>query len=183
MAIKVKPVLAVPLMKYANIVQRIAQKNCDIAAITYDINFRKWRQASPDLLPFDQPNNELFLEAMTAGNMSRISTHTRQQPPKTSAPEPIAGSSMHVNCVVDPISFGNAPNLKAHTCSQTKTISPTLAEPPLLISHIMPVKFDVLYPFLQGYEMGLVEFLDIGFKNGFSLCYTSPRKYRFGPQF
>ena len=117
MAIKVKPVLAVPLMKYANIVQRIAQKTCDIAAITYDINFRKWRQASPDLLSFDQPNNELLLEAMTAGNMSRNSTHTRQQPPKTSAPEPIAGSSMHVNCVVDPISFGNAPNLKAHTFS------------------------------------------------------------------
>ena len=45
----------------------------------------------------------------------------------------------------------------------------------------MPVNFDVLYPFLQGYEMGLLEFLDIGFKNGFSLCYTHPTKYRFGP--
>lgn len=61
-----KPELAAPLMKYAHIVQHIGKRAGDQAAIMYDINFRKWRQASPHLLPYDQANTELYLEAMTS---------------------------------------------------------------------------------------------------------------------
>ncbi|XP_033732850.1 uncharacterized protein LOC117322188 [Pecten maximus] len=61
-----KPELAAPLMKYAHIVQHIAKKAGDQAAIVYDSNFRKWRQANPHLLPYEQANTELYLEAMTS---------------------------------------------------------------------------------------------------------------------
>ncbi|OWF39199.1 hypothetical protein KP79_PYT25200 [Mizuhopecten yessoensis] len=63
--VQAKPELAGPLMKYANIIQHISRKAGDLAANHYDVNFRKCRQAAPHQLPFDQVNQELFLEAMT----------------------------------------------------------------------------------------------------------------------
>lgn len=63
--VQARPELAGPLMKYANIVQHIARKAGDQAAMHYDTNFRKWRQTAPHLLPYDQANSELYLEALT----------------------------------------------------------------------------------------------------------------------
>ncbi|XP_062569284.1 uncharacterized protein LOC134231352 [Saccostrea cucullata] len=47
---------ATKLMKYASIVQKLADQSTASAAIQYDKTFRQWREISPTKLPWDQLN-------------------------------------------------------------------------------------------------------------------------------
>ena len=54
-------------MKYADTVQRLGRQARDTAALFYDKQFRLRRQDSPELLPWDQLNGELFNQALSMG--------------------------------------------------------------------------------------------------------------------
>ncbi|XP_033757975.1 uncharacterized protein LOC117340318 [Pecten maximus] len=73
-----KPTMAAALMKYAHTIQTIAKRAGDAAAIGYDMMFRKWRQANPDSLPWDQVVSELYLEAMTSTNNNKRANISNQ---------------------------------------------------------------------------------------------------------
>jgi hypothetical protein len=47
-------------MKYADIIQNLARRSCDVAAYIYDRTYRKWREHDYESLPWDQVNNELY---------------------------------------------------------------------------------------------------------------------------
>jgi hypothetical protein len=53
------------LMKYADIIQTLARRSCDVAAYIYDRTCREWREHHYERLPWDQVNNELYSEAMS----------------------------------------------------------------------------------------------------------------------
>lgn len=55
------------LMKHATIVQRLSKQAGDEAALSYDENFRIWRQDNPEYLPWGQLNGELQNEALAMG--------------------------------------------------------------------------------------------------------------------
>jgi hypothetical protein len=42
------------LMKYANIIQTLARRSCDVAAYIYDRTYREWREHDYESLPWDQ---------------------------------------------------------------------------------------------------------------------------------
>ena len=48
------------LMKYADIIQNLARRSCDVAAYIYDRTYREWREHDYESLPWDQVNNELY---------------------------------------------------------------------------------------------------------------------------
>lgn len=61
------PAEAPLLMKYADTIQRLGKQAGDAAALFYDKQFRLWREDQPELLPWDQVNNELFNQALAMG--------------------------------------------------------------------------------------------------------------------
>lgn len=65
------PMEAPSLMKYADTVQKLGKQAGDAAALYYDKQFRLWRQDTPELLPWDQLNNELFTQALAMGLTSK----------------------------------------------------------------------------------------------------------------
>ncbi|OWF49933.1 hypothetical protein KP79_PYT25711 [Mizuhopecten yessoensis] len=58
----------------------IAQKAGDQTAVNYDVNFRKWRQTAPHLLPYNQANSELYQEALTSNIFRRNGSNKSSQP-------------------------------------------------------------------------------------------------------
>jgi hypothetical protein len=62
------------LMAYAQIVQNISKSSGDRAAITYDEDFRRWRQHDPKSCPWQFKNLELFQEAMAQGIEHKFKT-------------------------------------------------------------------------------------------------------------
>ena len=47
-------------MKYADTIQTLARKSCDVAAYIYDRTYIEWREYDYKSLPWDQVNNELY---------------------------------------------------------------------------------------------------------------------------
>ena len=55
------------LIKYANTIQVLAKRSCDIAAFVYDRNFRMWRERDYVNLPWDPVHSELHGETIALG--------------------------------------------------------------------------------------------------------------------
>lgn len=61
------PELISDLMQYAESIYNISKTAGDMAAINYDIQFRRWREADPESCPWDRKNPELFQDAIVSG--------------------------------------------------------------------------------------------------------------------
>ncbi|MES9882802.1 MAG: hypothetical protein ABW185_18190, partial [Sedimenticola sp.] len=66
------PAKAPLLMKYADTIQKLGKQAGDLAAFSYDRQFRLWREDQPDLLPWDQVNSELHNQALASGLCARV---------------------------------------------------------------------------------------------------------------
>ena len=55
------------LMKYGDLVQKLAKRMGDEAALFYDKTFREWRATNPDAFPWDKLNSEIHSEALAIG--------------------------------------------------------------------------------------------------------------------
>lgn len=62
-----QPEQAVKIFKYASIVQDLSRQAGDSAALFYDIQFRKLREAMPDMLSFDMTHTETHTRALGMG--------------------------------------------------------------------------------------------------------------------
>ena len=51
-------------MKYAQTIQNLTRRSCDLAAFIYDQTFHRWRETAWIHLPWDQLNSELQNDAM-----------------------------------------------------------------------------------------------------------------------
>ena len=78
-------------MKYADIIQTLARRSCDVAAYIYDRTYREWREHDYESLPWDQVNNELYSEAMSLGlkiKFDNLSKNIKSLPfPVSGAPQ------------------------------------------------------------------------------------------------
>lgn len=80
------------LMKYANTIQTLARRSCEVAAFIYDRTFREWREHDFRYLPWDQVNNELYSDAMALGlkiKFDQLKNQSLKKSPflQTGAPE------------------------------------------------------------------------------------------------
>ena len=77
------------LMKYADIIQTLARRSCDVAAYIYDRTYREWREHDYESLPWDQVNNELYSEAMSLGLKIKFDNLSKNL---KSLPFPVSGA-------------------------------------------------------------------------------------------
>ena len=69
-------------MKFANTIQVLARRSCDIAAFVYDRNFRMWREIYYVNLPWDLVHSELHGDAIALGlkiKLEAMKTHPGNQ--------------------------------------------------------------------------------------------------------
>ena len=77
------------LMQYADIIQTLARRSCDVAAYIYDRTYREWREHDYESLPWDQVNNELYSEAMSLGLKIKFDNLSKNL---KSLPFPVSGA-------------------------------------------------------------------------------------------
>ncbi|KAK3101144.1 hypothetical protein FSP39_001261 [Pinctada imbricata] len=69
-----RPGAATALMKYANIISKLTEQASLTAALSYDRNFREWKALSPNDMPWDQINTELYQMALGSALQNKLST-------------------------------------------------------------------------------------------------------------
>lgn len=110
------PAEAPLLMKYADTIQRLGKQAGDAAALYYDKQFRLWREDQPELLPWDQVNNELFNQALAMG-LYTVKTKPKQNPAfQTKAKGPNKRHCFRFNNYNGQCSRPNCPF--SHTCQK-----------------------------------------------------------------
>ena len=87
---------ACSLMKFANTIQVLARRSCDIAAFVYDRNFRMWREIYYVNLPWDLVHSELHGDAIALGLKIKLEAKEKHPENQGLHKSPFLGSKTHL---------------------------------------------------------------------------------------